>query len=261
MARGNFLRFLRTSLLLYILVMVALVTWAQRERTTSWDRTLWVSIYPINGDASEATAAHIQRLDAETFAPIVLYLSEQAASYGLTLAEPLHVQVTPQLDASPPTPPHGGNFFSVASWSLRMRFWSWQQERAQDLPTPDINIYVRYFDPAITERLEHSVGLQKGLLGVVNAFASKRYRGSNSVVIAHELLHTLGATDKYDLASGAPLHPSGFAEPDRTPLYPQTHAEIMGGRVPLGPGRAEVPASLNLTLVGPKTAQEIRWAK
>ena len=38
-------------------------------------------------------------------------------------------------------------------------------------------------------------------------------------VAAHELFHTLGATDKYD-ASGAALVPSGLAEPDLNPLVP-----------------------------------------
>ena len=46
--------------------------------------------------------------------------------------------------------------------------------------------------------MAHSTGLQKGMLGVVNAFASADQEGSNAVVIAHELLHTFGATDKYD---------------------------------------------------------------
>ena len=58
-------------------------------------------------------------------------------------------------------------------------------------------------------------------------------RGSDDMVIAHELLHTLGATDKYDLRTNQPAHPDGFAEPDREPLYPQSFAELMGGRIPV----------------------------
>ncbi len=39
--------------------------------------------------------------------------------------------------------------------------------------------------------------------------------GGNQVVVAHELLHTLGATDKYARASGQPLEPDGLGDPQQ----------------------------------------------
>jgi hypothetical protein len=83
--------------------------------------------------------------------------------------------------------------------------------------------------------------------------------GSNNIVVAHEMLHTLGATDKYDPNTGAPLFPSGFAEPDRRPLYPQDEAEIMAGRRALSAQDAQMPAGLSDVVVGAATAAEIRW--
>ena len=65
-----------------------------------------------------------------------------------------------------------------------------------------------------------SHGLQKGLVGVVHAFADDTMTGSNAVVIAHELLHTVGASDKYDLTTGAPLYPTVTRIPAATPLPP-----------------------------------------
>jgi len=103
--------------------------------------------------------------------------------------------------------------------------------------------------------------MQKGLIGVVHTFALRTMAGSNSIVITHELLHTLGATDKYDLRSGDPLFPSGFADPDRKPLYPQDKAEIMAGRRPVSEHDAEMPRSLGGVVVGPATAAEIRWTQ
>ena len=82
-----------------------------------------------------------------------------------------------------------------------------------------------YFAPLANRRLAHSVGLQKGLIGVVNAFASAQMEGENSVVIAHELLHTFGAPDKYDLATNRPLFPDGYAEPNANPFHPQTRCK------------------------------------
>ena len=103
--------------------------------------------------------------------------------------------------------------------------------------------------------------MQKGLVGVVHAFAERDMSGANDIVLAHELLHTVGATDKYDLASGVPLYPSGYADPDRNPLYPQAEAEIMAGRRALSAQRFEMPPSLASVVVGPETAREIRWTR
>ena len=43
------------------------------------------------------------------------------------------------------------------------------------------------------------------MVGIVNGYASRRYRGTNNVIIAHEFLHTLGATDKYSMIDGNPI--------------------------------------------------------
>jgi len=97
------------------------------------------------------------------------------------------------------------------------------------------------------------------MIGVVHAYAHRELEGKNNLVIAHEILHTLGATDKYDLATGQPFHPQGYAEPDRAPVLPQRYAELMGGRVPVSETRSIMPRSLNLVRVGKVTAGEINW--
>ena len=102
-----------------------------------------------------------------------------------------------------------------------------------------------YHDPSFTQAVPHSVGMQKGLVGVVHAFADAAMTRTNNVVIAHEILHTLGATDKYDPQSLAPLFPIGYAEPERKPLYPQSFAEIMAGRYAVDAHTFEMPASLD----------------
>jgi hypothetical protein len=139
-----------------------------------------------------------------------------------------------------------------------MRYWAWWHDTHKG-PRPDVRIFVSYHDPARSSRLPHSTGLQKGLLGVVNAFASADMDGSNNVVIAHELLHTLGATDKYDFSANLPVYPDGYAEPDAKPLHPQRRAEIMAGRIPLSDSRADTPHGMHQVVIGQKTAREINW--
>ena len=83
---------------------------------------------------------------------------------------------------------------------------------------------------------------------------------SGCAVAAHELLHTLGASDKYGSA-GEALFPQGFAQPERTPLWPQPGAEVMARNVPLGPGRERPPETLAELYVGETTAREIGWLR
>jgi hypothetical protein len=107
----------------------------------------------------------------------------------------------------------------------------------------------------------HSLGLQKGLLGVVYAFADRDMTGSNNIVIAHEFLHTVGATDKYDPGDDRPSFPDGYADPDQQPLFPQEHTEVMAGRRMLSGQEWEMPTGLGQVVIGPQTATEINWVK
>jgi hypothetical protein len=139
-----------------------------------------------------------------------------------------------------------------------MRWWASGVTDDQDKIDPDVRIFVRYHSPETEFVLENSVGLQKGMVGVVNAFASRRHAGSNNVIIAHEFLHTLGATDKYNPADGLPSYPDGYAEPELEPRFPQRYAEIMGGRIARSEEDAMIPKSLRYVVIGEKTATEIR---
>ncbi|MCK7509595.1 MAG: hypothetical protein MZV70_39835 [Desulfobacterales bacterium] len=94
---------------------------------------------------------------------------------------------------------------------------------------------------------------------MVHVFASDEQRAQNQVVITHELLHALGATDKYDRDTGQPLYPVGYADPYAQPPLPQELAEIMAGRIPVTAGKAVIPDGLNQAMIGYQTAAEIGW--
>ncbi|MCB1739413.1 MAG: hypothetical protein KDK91_03525, partial [Gammaproteobacteria bacterium] len=247
--------------LLYVLLIVAVVQWLGHARATSWDETLWVVIHPINGDGSERSAAWIHSLSVSQFEPIARFMSEQGHGYGLAIDQPMQIVLGSEVTEQPPAPPTSGNPFAVMLWSLKLRYWTWRVDRGEQPPPADIEVYVRYFDPEQHGVLGHSLGLRKGRIGVVNAFASADHRGSNQVVIAHEMLHTLGASDKYDPRSNQPLFPSGYADPGAQPTFPQALAELMGGRIPLSPYESVMPRSLAQVVIGQDTAREIRWLR
>jgi hypothetical protein len=252
-------RRVRIGLLLLVLGLVAFDAWLTHVRTTSWDKSLRATIYPIAADGQDQTRDYVARLAASDFAPVEQFVRREGARYGIALADPLHIRLGPVLTSRPPSPPQGGNALQIAWWSLSLRWWANRMESGQARPHSQIRLIVLYYDPATQPRVAHSLGLQKGLVGVVHAFASRHQTAGNNFVIAHELLHTLGATDKYDPASGLPRFPEGFADPARAPRYPQSHAEIMGGRTPVAADRAEIPPSLDDAVVGPVTAREIGW--
>jgi hypothetical protein len=78
-------------------------------------------------------------------------------------------------------------------------------------------------------------------------------------VAAHELFHTLGASDKYD-SEGRTLFPEGLPEPDRVPLFPQPAAEIMARNRVVSAAEEVAPGDLRELRVGLSTAREIGWA-
>ena len=80
-------------------------------------------------------------------------------------------------------------------------------------------------------------------------------------MLAHELLHAFGASDKYDLATGQPIYPAGYAYPNQQPLFPQAKAELMAGHIPTSQTQSKMPESIDETLVNEITAIEIGWKK
>jgi hypothetical protein len=259
--RRSLFRTIRIAALLVILVLVAGSAWLTKVRTTSWERPLRVAIFPIAADDSKQTYAYINTLTVATFQPIADFMAREAGRYGLPLSTPVEVYLAPQIYRTPPPPPFGGNPIQVILWSLQTRYWAWVNADFK-APPPHVRMFVLYNDPVIAQRIGHSLGLQKGLIGVVNAYAVDYQTAENNVVIAHELLHTVGATDKYDPDSNEPRYPEGYAEPQRNPLLPQKYAELMAGRFPATSiDEPLMPGLLDDVRIGAQTAKEINWVR
>lgn len=252
---------LRKFSLLMLLFVAAMGTYLAIENSTDWREPLWVSVYPINGDGREHTAEFIEGVEESQFDDIEEFMRAEAATYGIGLDEPVRFKLGQPIDELPPAIGTRPGILDIMLWSLKLRWWANDITRDQPGPKPDIRLFLVYFDPETTPTVGHSVGLQRGLVGIVNVFAADFMAATNNFVTAHEMLHTLGATDKYDYAGNMPRFPDGYADPELTPLYPQTAAEIMGGRIPLDASRALIPESLDEVVVGPATAEEIRWIR
>ncbi len=247
----------RITVLSLILFMVAVNAWLTKARSTDWNNSLWVKIYPINVDGSSSTSRYIDSLEPRRFTDIEEFIAREAKRYGKSIARPVRIEIGKPIREQPPSLGEEPNPFSVMLWSMKMRWWVGKVTDDQDDIEPDVSIFVRYHQPNESLVLENSVGIQKGMFGIVNAYVGRSYAGANNFIIAHEFLHTIGATDKYRMGSGQPIAPDGIAEPDKKPLYPQRYAEIMGGRIALAKDDAVIPKSLKYAVIGPMTASEI----
>ena len=250
-------KLMRIVLLLSIFFAILVGTWQTEKRMAAWERPILVTVYPVVADAYERTERFVRALDESIFEDVNEFFNREARPYGFQVSPAFRFQLAEPLRELPPEPPHRHAFVDIAWWSLKMRWWTWRRDLGDGLITPDIQMFVLYHDVGSSSELGISVGMRKGRYGIVKAWASRAMLPTNNVVFTHELLHVLGATDKYVMDSGEPIFPEGYAEPGRVPVHPQRYAEIMGGRIPLDRDASVMPSSLEQCRIGRITATEI----
>lgn len=249
---------IRILFLLIALLVIAVDSWLTIVRSTDWQDSLWVVVYPINADNSQASNEYIKTIATTDFKAVQTFFDDETRRYGIDVKDPVEIRLGPVINEMPPLPPADRSILKTIWWSLQLRYWSMAIDK-YDGPRPDIRVFALYHQPENNKRLPHSTALQKGMVSVVHAFANEKSAQQNNFIIAHELLHTLGASDKYDLNTTLPIYPYGYAEPNRQPLFPQQFAEIMGGRIAISETEARMPRDLSQALVGEQTALEIGW--
>ena len=250
--------FLRPAALFCCMIGILAFSTHQTIYSRSWHEPLEVTIYPINGDGTLETHNYINTLSSENFSIIESWIAREAKRYNLALDKPLQIGLGDRVESMPPPLPEDQHVLSTVWWGLKLRHWVFFNTPDSQSNLRRIRVFVAYHQGEDDKPLQHSVGLQKGLIGVVHAFALTKQTPQNNIVIAHEILHTVGASDKYSW-SGAPVYPEGFANANRVPLYPQRYAEIMAGKIPTSSHSSYMATSLRSTQINPITAKEIAW--
>ncbi len=250
-------KLMRVVLLLSIFFGILASTWITEKRMAAWERPILVTVYPIVGDEESASQKFAKGITTESFDAVNRFFAKESVHYSFSVTPAFRFQVAPLTHDKPPPVPRQFDPAGIAWWSLKMRWWAWTKDLRDGLIQPDIQLFVLYHSLNGNNEVGISVGMRKGRYGIVKAYATDRLQPMNHVVFTHELLHVLGATDKYVLTTGEPIFPDGYAEPDKRPLFPQKLAEIMGGRIPLNSFSSDMPGSLNKCKIGKKTAEEI----
>jgi hypothetical protein len=253
----------RVSILLLILVGVLGYAWrdtTSRSRRNEWQRPLTVAYVVVATEPLEEDVA--SRLASRKVA-LENRIAEEMRRYRTDGPLPLLVDVIGPvpLAIEAPKPPRDGGLISAARYAYDLRgFTSRVNEAARiDAGRYDSTIYI-VAKPLRSEQPKMIEGASQdgGRIGVVSCEIDAYSVDFTLFVATHELFHTLGATDKYG-ADRTPLVPDGLADPEKTPAFPQSHAELMAGTRALAPGRAALPRNIEELVVGPMTAREIGW--
>ena len=252
-------RSIRILILLLIFIFVAFYAKSQKIASRSWAKPLEVIIFPINIDNSEQVNNYINDLSEQDFADIDHFFADESEHFDIVTDQPIKTRLGPTLDTSPPPAPEpGSSLLPTIWWSIKFRIWVMNNTPDDESNHLRVRIFLHYHENVEAKKLQHSLGLDKGLLAIVHGFADTRQNAQNNIVIAHELLHTVGARDKYGQNS-EPLYPDGYADPDQKPLYPQHYAEIMSARIPVSVHASKMAKNLDQCIIGYQTALEINW--
>lgn len=254
-------KIIRVVTLLFIFIAIAFYTKTQKLSSRSWSVPLQVVIYPMNGDGSPLVERYINQLNTSDYQEIDQFFHDEAEHYSLSIQYPTSTHLGEIITNHPPLAPRpDAGLAKIAWWSIKLRYWAFRHTPDDDSNFNRIRAFVYYHTPEKNKRLKHSLGLDKGLLVIAHTFASVKLEPQNNIVLAHELLHTVGASDKYD-SNAQPVYPDGYANPDKSPLFPQLMAEIMAAVIPTSQINSEMAESLKYCVIGEKTAREINWVK
>jgi hypothetical protein len=247
-------------------VLLAVAVWAllevrSRRARRDWDHTLSVAVVilqlsPLDEAALPALRDRGRTMEARLASELQRYRQGAPKPVVFSFFGPLSIaQAPPQLG--------GDGILERAEHA----YAQWRYLRGINVAAGvdpsvfDSRIYVTV-RPAKTAApaLVEGASEDGGRVGTVQVDLDAAMADFALIVITHELLHTLGATDKYD-ASGKVQAPGGLAEPDAKPLYPQRFVEIMARNRPLSPTEEKAPDTIADVAVGPATAREIGWLR
>jgi hypothetical protein len=253
---------IRVSVLLGVLAIVSLYAWhdvTRRSERNEWTRTLDVALVLVREGPVSARA--VSALRSET-SSLEAALARQYARFRGSPARPFAFVVFGPVDRVQPLPlPPDDGLIAAGKYAWQLRSFTSDIDARAGVPTRgfDARVYVVLRPPTSSGFVE-GMSEHGGRVGVAVAELDETTVALTQFVMAHELFHTLGANDRYDV-QGRTLFPDGLAEPDRDPVFPQRYAELMARNRPLAADREVPPASLDELWVGALTAREIGWAE
>ncbi len=261
--RKRTFRRVRVAVLLAALLVVGLWGWnthRRRAERTAWARPLNVAVVlladgPLPEGDVRALSSRLPALSATLNDEFARHRPDGIdLPFGFTAFGPIEIA------APPPLVGHGADLPARArhAWDLWWYLRDVNGRAGLDAGEFDGRLYLVLRPGEAAHRFVEGQAEAGGEVGIVQAALGPDTVDGVLIAAAHELLHLLGASDKYD-GDGHARAPEGLAEPDRQPPLPQRFAELMAGEIPLAPGEGRAPWKLEEIRVGAVTASEIGW--
>jgi hypothetical protein len=258
--RRQAFRRIRIAVLLAILALVLAYAWRDvrgRKLRTEWTAPVNVAIVLLRTDRLEPGTLE---LVTSALPALEARLAEELARYRGGSMKPFRFTAFGPIDLETRPPKPGEGLLDTLSYSYELFFFLRRIDKsvALDRGEFDSTIYLVTRRPRGDRAFIEGTSEQGGRVGIVEVDLDHGMAPFALFVATHEILHTLGATDKYD-TSGRALVPDGLGEPERVPRYPQRFAEVMARNLVLAPGKERPPKTLDELRIGPVTAREIGW--
>ena len=250
----------RVTVLLLVLVGIGVWAWQREQRRSfrrAWQAPLAVAVVLVSKEPAPAATVEAWRRGLSSLQE---WTQAEFERYrGRAFVEPVTWTLAqPVVSEPPPLPPEGQSLAERAGAAVEFE----RAARALDEQAglgggEDVVLYV-LLEPQGEATVVEGVAERDGRRGVVRASLDDVELGLELAAAAHELLHCLGATDKYG-PDGRAQVPEGLAEPDLQPRFPQAFGEVMVGEVPLSESDGRPVRDLAELRVGPTTAREVAW--
>lgn len=251
-------------LVLFVVVLYAIRDFRSRRERNEWSRTVDVAFVVVHVDGTAAVDAGLVEALRARAAVLEERLHAEAQRHRAGLPRPFRIRVLGPVDVRAPAPTAASNGpidLAAQAWNLHRWLGEVDPRASVEPDLWDTRIYVCVRRPASdTRSVVEGQSQEGGRIGVVDVELDDSMVDLTLIVATHELMHSLGATDKYD-AAGRTRVPEGLAEPNRVPLYPQRFAEIMARNRPVSGVAEAVPDALDQVAVGAATAREIGWLR
>jgi len=133
--------------------------------------------------------------------------------------------------------------------------------KKRDGQSTTLVVYLHSQDPLKGTFPDEYEGKKMDGMGLVFFEPVREPRIALSVKIAREIARLYGAKDKIERETQLPIVTRGLGEPTKTPLFPQTKAELMGRWVMIDNLQKREINSFEEMIIGPDTAKELGWER
>jgi hypothetical protein len=252
--------------ILLIVLFIAAQVYYRDHRKLDWDRTYNVALVQVVKGNKNDTARALSPVGKELIQQsLEKWFENEAKRVYKSNIKPFRFELLGPVfnEQTPPVLPteKDGFWTRYKQTSAFISYFSDQlTQTGVKVDQFDIKLYLYIYpsDTSLGYEKQHSVGTTRGRFGVVFLPIGKQSAGRTTCLIAHEILHTVGASDKYD-DNHLTIFPDGYFAPDKR--YPQEFAEIMALAIPTQNGKEKDADSLEISRIGEKTSLEIGWKK